>query len=135
MRAVVGAAAGTLDGNGASSSAANTGDEDDNEDPDGTACTTWVTRPRSRRSRAGRRIEGNRTCRVTRRERWVALSVFNGLLLLGCWAACGGGGGGLVWVKELKMEVRRSRGEGRGDLDAGFDGILLDWNNARAGLV
>ncbi len=71
-----------------------------------------VTRPRSRRSRAWRRSEGRRTWRVTIRERSAALRSLRGLLLVLLPGTAASGGGG-ARGKELKMEVRSARGEGR----------------------
>lgn len=77
------------------------------------AQTMRVTRPRSRRSSAWRRVGGGKsTCSVVRRDLWALERVWSGLH------------GGLVWVvgaaagRELRMEVRRARGVGRGG-DAG----------------
>jgi hypothetical protein len=70
-----------------------------------------VTSPRSSRSRAGRKRDGNNTCSVPRRERCALLSDFKTLLLpllpmpdSGAATVCG---------RELNRAVRRSRGEGR----------------------
>jgi hypothetical protein len=85
---------------------------------EGVTCTTLVTRPRSRRSSAWRRRDGKSTCKVTRRERCAALRAFRGLLL----ALFGrpDSSGTAVCGRELNMEVSKSRGEVRVDLEGGF---------------
>lgn len=90
---------------------------------------TLVTRPRSRRSSAWRKIEGNRTWRVTRRERWVAFRAFRGLLLalFGRPDTVGGNDCG----RESKIEVRRSRGEGNVDREDGIGIVHGSYTPAR----
>lgn len=95
-----------------------------------------MTRPLSRRSSAGRRSDGKRTCRVVKSGRWegsrrwrgleggwaewpTSVSVFIVVVVLGS-----GVGGGGISEMAFRMEVRSCRGVGREDDD---DDDIFAW--------